>query len=523
MKKLITRLRFGKKGIIITVVAVVIVGAGIYFFVVSRNNSKYQFVSVVKGTITEVVNVTGNTTPIQSLDLSFQTEGIVASVNKRAGDHVNAGDMLESLNTSSLQAQLAQAQAGVDAAQATLEELQAGPTPQAVQVSQAALATAQQTLANTYTSVGNAVADAYAKANDAVRNQIGTFYNSPDSDNPQLSFSISNPQVLNNADSERTQVGQELVNWQNEINVLSPTVSTSTLTKALQNAATHLSVVATMLNTDAVAVVDESGLSPTITATYKTNVVNAITEVNSAATAINAVQQSLASEQAGIAQAQAQLAVTMAGSTAQAIAAQQAQVAQAQANAQSIRVNIANASLSSPINGVVTVQNAKVGQIATPGQIITSIISGNNFEVDTYVPETDIGKVAIGNSVTMTFDAFPGETFAGKIFYIDPAETIESGVVDYLVKTSFNTPDARIKSGLTANLTINTKTDQNALILPQYAVVQNASGTFVDVLQNGVNTQVPVVLGVRDESGNVEIVSGVTEGEQVINIGLKTP
>jgi membrane fusion protein (multidrug efflux system) len=354
-----------------------------------------------------------------------------------------------------------------------------------------------------------------------VRNQIGAFYNSPDSNNPQLSFSVSDSQVVNNANAERVQVGDEFTVWQTEINALSPNASTSTLAQALQNTTNHLSVVATMLNTDATAVVDASGLSVSATQTDKTDVTNAITEVNTAASAINSIQQNIASEQAAVVQAQAQLAETQAGSTSQAIAAQQAAVAQAQANMQSIQVNINSASLASPINGVVTVQNAKVGQIATAGQTITSIISANNFEVDAYVPETDIGKVAIGNAVSMTFDAFPGETFAGKVFYIDPAETIESGVVDYLVKVSFNTPDTRIKSGLTANLTINTQTDQNALILPQYAVVQNASGTYVDVLQNGAETQVPVTLGIVDQNGNVEITSGVTEGEQVVNIGLK--
>jgi RND family efflux transporter MFP subunit len=521
MKKIVTRLGFGKRGIIITVVAVVAVGVVAYFFVALRSNGQYQFVAVTKGTITQVVSVTGNTTPIQSLNLSFENGGIVTAVYKNAGDTVNAGDTLVRLDTSGLQAQLAQAQAAVDAAQATLEGLQAGPTPQALQVSQAALTTAQQTLINTYASVGNAVADAYAKANDAVRNQIGAFYNNPDSNNPQLSFAVSDSQILNDANSERVQVEQELDNWQSEINALSSAAPTTTLAQMLQNATSHLSVVATMLNTDAAAVVNGSGLSTTLTTTYKTDVTTAITEVNAAASAVSTIQQNIASEQAAVAQAQAQLAETQAGSTSQAIAAQQAAVAQAQANVQSIQVNISNASLVSPINGVVTVQNAKVGQLATAGQVITSIISGNNFEVDAYVPETDIGKVALNNAVTMTFDAFPGETFAGKVFYIDPAQTIESGVVDYLVKVSFNTPDPRIKSGLTANLNISTQTDQNALILPQYAVVQNASGTFVDILQNGAETQVPVTLGIVDQNGNVEIASGVTVGEKVINIGLK--
>ena len=85
------------------------------------------------------------------------------------------------------------------------------------------------------------------------------------------------------------------------------------------------------------------------------------------------------------------------------------------------------------------------------------------------------------------------------------------------------TVTSRIKSGLTANLTIDTQTDSNALILPQYAVIQNASGTFVEVIQNGAPVQIPVTLGIRDQEGNVEVTNGVTEGEQVVNVGLKTP
>jgi RND family efflux transporter MFP subunit len=526
MRTIITRLGFSKKKTIITVVVAVFVVAIGYFFVASRNGSKYQFVSVTQGSITQVVSVTGNTTPIQDLDLSFQSGGTIAAVYKNAGDQVNAGDTLVTLDTGSLRAQLAQAQAAVASAQANLQQLQAGPTPQAVQVAQTAVAAAQQSLTNSYSGVPNAVEDAYAKATDAVRNQIGVFYADPDSSNPQLSFSVSDPGVMNNADTERNQVGQELSEWQSEITALSSTttpLSTSTLDQALQNATDHLSVVQNMLNTDATAVVDESGLSASTVSAYQDDVASAITEANGASSAISTIVQTIASQEIAVAQAQAQLNETLAGSTANAIAAQQAQVASAQANVQSIQVNINNASLVSPINGVVTVQNAKVGEVAIAGQTITSIISANNFEIDAYVPETDIGKVAVGDSVNMTFDAFPGENFAGKVFYIDPAETIESGVVDYLVKVSFDTPDARIKSGLTANLDINTQTDQNALILPEYAVIQNASGTYVDILQNGAETQVPVTLGIHDQNGNVEIASGVTDGEQVVNVGLKTP
>jgi multidrug efflux pump subunit AcrA (membrane-fusion protein) len=513
--------KFGKKKTIGGIILLVILVA---FFALRKGGSQYQFVTVTQGSITEVVSVTGNTTPVQSLNLSFETGGTVEAVYKNAGDSVSAGNTLVSLDTRNLAAQLAQAQAAVDGAQATLQQLQAGPTSQNLQVSQTALASAQQTLANTFTNIPNAVTDAYAKANDAVRNQIAVFYNTPDSSNPQLSFQVSNSQVLNDADSERAQVTQELNAWQTQITGLSNSfgaLSTSTLAQALQDTNNHLAVVANMLNTDATAVIDQSGLSTSATITYKTDVTNAVTEVSDAQTDISTISQNIASEQAAVAQAQAQLSVTLAGSTPGAIAAQQAQVEQDQANVQSIQVNIAQASLVSPINGIVTVQNAKVGQIAGAGQVVTSIISGNDFEVDAEVPETDIGKVAIGDVVNMTFDAFSNENFTGKVFYIDPAQTIVSGVVDYEVKVSFDTPDARIKSGLTANLNIDTQTDPNALILPQFAIVQNVSGTFVDVVQNGKESQVPVTIGIIDQNGNAEILSGVTNGEKVINIGLK--
>jgi len=79
----------------------------------------------------------------------------------------------------------------------------------------------------------------------------------------------------------------------------------------------------------------------------------------------------------------------------------------------------------------------------------------------------------------------------------------------------------RLKSGLTANLDIQTKHKDSVLILPQYAILQNDSGTFVETLASGKVVNNPVTLGIQDAKGNVEIVSGATAGEQVLNIGLK--
>jgi HlyD family secretion protein len=170
---------------------------------------------------------------------------------------------------------------------------------------------------------------------------------------------------------------------------------------------------------------------------------------------------------------------------------------------------------------VVTQQDAKVGQLASPGTPLVSVIGSSGFEIDAGVSETDVGKLAVGNPVTMSLDAFPNETFMGTVFYIAPAQKNTQGVISYQIKISFSKADPRLKSGLTANVDIQTKKKENVLILPQYAILQNDSGTFVETLAGRVSTTSPVRLGIQDQKGNVEIISGVTLGEKVINIGLK--
>ena len=510
---------FGKTKVAITAAALIIVVGGA-FAIFHKSSSPSTLITVTQGSITETVSVTGNTTPMQSVALAFQNSGTVASTNFAVGDTVAAGQVVASLNADSIYAQLKQAQANVDAAQATLEGLQAGSRPEDIAASQAALDQANQDLLNMYGSINNSSSDAYAKATDAVRTQLSVFFTNGDTSNPQLTFQTTNSQAAISANTDRAEVTTALSAWQSELDTVSASSSQSNLSTLLTNGVSTLSTVRTLLS-DVSNALNGASLSSATLASYKTDVTTALGEVNIASTNLTTASQNIASQQAVVAEAQANLALKQAGSTPQSIASQQATVEAAQANVESIQANIANTQIVAPISGVITQMDAKVGQIASPGTTLVSIISANAYEVDAYVPETDIGKVAVGNPVDMTFDAFPGETFAGTVFYIDPAQTITQGVVDYKVKVSFTTVDPRIKSGLTANLNIKTQQKNNVLILPQYAILQTDQGNFVEVLKNCKVENDPVTLGIQDEQGNVEITSGVTAGEQVENIGLK--
>ncbi len=505
----------------IGIVAVVIIAGG-YWYIAHRGATTYQFIPVTQGSITETVSVTGNTTPMQSVSLGFQNTGTIAHIYYILVDTVSAGSVVAQLNTANLSAAVAQAQANVAVEQAQLEGLQAGSQPEDIAASQAALQEVQQNLANMYGSITDTSNSAYSSATDAVRTQLSTLFSNGDTSQPQLTFESSNSQAANNAVTLRVSAGATLNAWQLELADVDSSSSTSTLSGLLRDELPDLAVVQNLLNTVSLVLDGSINLSATQLATDKVAVTTGLTEVNAAVTDLNTASQNIASQNLTVAQAQAQLALKQAGSTPQAIAAQQAQVEQAQAAVASAQANLQGSEIIAPISGTVTQQDAKIGQETEPGTSLVSIIGNSGFEVDAGVSETDVGKLAIGDPVTMTLDAFPNETFTGSVFYIAPAQTDTAGVITYLTKISFDKTDAPLKSGLTANITIQTSTKNNALILPQYAILQNNSGTFVETLDGGVATTTPVTLGIQDQNGNVEVLSGVSVGEQVINIGLKT-
>jgi len=492
---------------------------GIYWFF-HRGGTVYQFVPVTQGSITETVSVTGNTTPTQSVSLGFQNSGTITHVYYSLGDRVSAGTVIASLDTGDLSAQLAQAQADVDAQTAKLNGLKAGAQPEDIAVSEAAVKKAQQDLVNMYAGILNTSNASYSSANDAVRTQLSTFFTGSEA-NPQLSYQASDSQSSINAVLLRASAAEALTKWNQDITTID-TSSADALAALVQNEISYLKTVQDLLNTVSMTLNTSTNLSTTALAADKAAVTVGNTEVNASMTNLTSILQNISSQNLTVAQLQAQLALKQAGSTSTDIAAQEAQVAQAQAGVASIQAKLSDGEIVAPIDGIITQMDAKIGQVASPATPLVSIISNGQFEVDADVPETDVGKLAVGNTVAMTFDAFPNETFTGKVFYINQAETITQGVVDYKVKVSFDTPDARMKSGLTANLDIATKKDANVLILPQYAILINDTGSFVETLSAAKKVVMnPVTLGIQDENGNVEVLSGVTLGEQVLNIGLK--
>jgi len=197
---------------------------------------------------------------------------------------------------------------------------------------------------------------------------------------------------------------------------------------------------------------------------------------------------------------------------------QTATVAQAKANVALIEARLNKTVLRSPLNGLVTRQDGNVGSIVSPTTPIISVISSGQLEIEALITEIDIGKVQVGNTAEITLDAY-GDTvlFNGHIVFIEPAATVVEGVPTYKTTFQFDVEDSRIKPGMTANIEIRTAEKENTLILPQRSILYDSGKTYVMVIKNNAEPQrQEIVLGLRGSDGNVEIISGVSEGTEVL-------
>lgn len=490
-------------------IALIVLGAGGYFLFFHKNPT-YQFVTVESGSITESVSLTGNTTPNQSVSLAFNSSGIISHIYSDLGKQVHTGQVLAELNTNDLIAQLHQAQANYSVMQTTYNKLVNGASTPDIEVAKVALNNAKNAYDNTVAQQKVLVANAFSAMLNSGLVVSPTVNGVSTADLPTISGTYLS-----------TEEGNYTVTIYATGNGAYFSVS------GLENGSGQVNTVAAPLGTRGLYIqFPNESVSSYANTKWTVSIPNTqsstyLTYYNAYQSALQNQSQVVATAQGVVDTTQAALDQKQAGARSEDLAIAKAQIEQAQASVESATAKLRNAQIVAPISGTITQFDAKIGQLASPNIALVSIMASGGYEVDSGVSETDVGKILVGNKVLMTLDAFPNETFAGSVFYIAPSETNTQGVVSYLVKISFDKLDSRLKSGLTANIDIQTKHKDNILVLPQYAILQNDQGTFVETLENNKIKQNPVILGITDQKGNVEIISGVINGEQVLNIGLK--
>ncbi len=199
------------------------------------------------------------------------------------------------------------------------------------------------------------------------------------------------------------------------------------------------------------------------------------------------------------------------------IASLEAQVAQAEASLSLANKNLEKTILRAPTDGVIVNINGDVGENITVSDKVAVIISPQLI-IEADISEADIDKIELNQVTTITFDAFgEEEIFMGKIFFINPTETKIQDVIYYRVKVSLEDRKGKsIRSGMTANLDILTAQKDNALFVPQRAVIEKEGVRIVRVLDGNEVNEIQVVTGIRGDGGILEILGGLERGQQIV-------
>jgi len=496
----------------------------VIFFVVliatrfgGADDEKKEQIEVRRGSIMQNVIVTGKTEPKQDVELAFERGGKVAHVFVKIGDQVSPGKVLAELDRAELYAQFLDAKANLDSQIAKLDELKKGTRIEDIKIKQTELEKAEQDLANYYRDVPDVANDSYVNANDAVRKQADEIFSDDESQSPQLSFSISNSQLETNLEASRSALTEALGQWKSEIGALAQSSPATALDTALTITTTRLLHVRDLLNLIMSAIIANTGLSQTTITSYKANITTALTNVNTSIARVNSKTQSILSQKLAVRKIQDELSLKLAGSTPEAIRAQEASARQAEAKVKVAEAQLAHTVLRAPIAGIVTQQDAKVGEIVGTNVKLVTLISQGELKIEANVPEADIAKITIGNRAEVTLDAYGNHVvFGAHVVAIDPGETVIDGVPTYKTTILFDTYDARARTGMTANVTIETAKKEDALILPQRVIVNKDRDSFVSLVEGETTRQVKVTTGIRGSDGNIEIVDGVREGDQII-------
>ena len=193
------------------------------------------------------------------------------------------------------------------------------------------------------------------------------------------------------------------------------------------------------------------------------------------------------------------------------------------------RAEVAQKFIYAPWDGRVGLKDISVGSYLAPGQKIVWLQQIDPIYVDFTVTEADYGRISIGQKVTATFNAYPGESFTGKIATTDTRVSDTNRMIT--VRAEIANPDKKLVPGMYAAVLVDSGNTEQVVTVPQTAVTYSLYGDNVFVVntvkakdKDGKDVEERVIERrfvktgpVRD--GRVAIESGLKPGDQVVTAG----
>ncbi len=355
----------------------------------------------------------------QEVSITTETGGQVARLLADEGDQVKEGEVLAELDTALLEAQIREGEAALALAQANLAQAEAGARKEEVEAAEAAL---KQALA-AQEGAEQAWLDALALKENPQELLVRIEAGKSGLAAAELQLAQAEAQV-EAAEAQQDFLGQayEMVKEGLDISFTIPGVgevkrrikpgpATIVNTSRQWNLASQESWMAWSAYYQALAARDGARRQLDILLEMRDNPIAAQAEVDAALT-----QYEIA--QAKVAQAQAHLEALKAGATEYQLDMARAQVQEAEANLAVLEVQRGKMTLRAPRAGIILERIADRGEMVAPGAPLLKLADLDRVTLTVYVPETEIGRVKVGQEAQIEVDSYPGRRFAGHVTFI---------------------------------------------------------------------------------------------------------
>lgn len=188
-----------------------------------------------------------------------------------------------------------------------------------------------------------------------------------------------------------------------------------------------------------------------------------------------------------------------------------------QAAAALAKAHLDKTAIRAPFDGLIGLRNVSVGDYVSPGIDLVPIESIDPLNVDFRVPEQFLGRVREGIKLALRFDALPGQVREGVVGAISPL--VDVGGRSILLRADVPNADGALRPGMFARVQLQFA-DDRALVVPEAALAPSGQSQYVFRVAEGHASRVEVIIGQR-RAGQVEVVSGLKEGDDIVVSGLQ--
>ena len=197
-----------------------------------------------------------------------------------------------------------------------------------------------------------------------------------------------------------------------------------------------------------------------------------------------------------------------------------AQLEQARTAVEMAEYNLRVSVMKAPFDGVVTHKHLNEGDTINPmmpgSSGVVTLMDFSTIEVRIRVPDTDLRFLRPGLTVVLGIDAYPGETFEGSVYTVNPAAVRQSRMFE--VRLKIQNRSLKLKPGMFARVDVVADVKKDVSVIPSACIVSIDSVPTVFVVANGAAKQREVMTGIADGE-YLEIVSGLDDGETVVSVG----